>query len=323
MNISSFLYIFFLFIVILINFLLPKQARWAWLLISSYLFCLYANIESALVLLLVTIISFAGGYLIFKKENRKTKRIYLLAFIILVLLPLFITKYLNLSLRAIIDSFNGLVPAKDFIISSIIVPLGVSFYTLQAFSYLMDIFNGVIQPEKHFGHYALYLAFFPKFISGPIERGGFLLPQISQPKPYDYQRLIDGLKRIALGFIKKLIVADRLGVIVNAVFDSPENYYHLSPILILAVFSFSMQVYIDLSAYTDIAIGSAKIFGFDLTENFNLPYLATSVTEFWRRWHISFTSWLRDYIFIPLSFATRRKRSKIIPIPKHSRCFPY
>jgi D-alanyl-lipoteichoic acid acyltransferase DltB (MBOAT superfamily) len=210
------------------------------------------------------------------------------------------------------DILRGLNLSKDFIIIKFIVPLGISFYTLQAISYLMDIYNNVIQPERNFGQYALYLAFFPKLISGPVERGGFLLPQIEKLKPFDYQRLIDGSTRIIWGFFKKLIIADRLGVIVNTVFDSPDNYYRYSPILILAVFSFSIQVYVDFSAYCDIAIGSAKILGIDLTENFNAPYLAKSVTEFWRRWHISFTSWLRDYIFIPLNFASRRKPSKLI-----------
>lgn len=190
---------------------MPKKGRWVWLLISSYLFCIYANLESAIALLLVTIISFACGFLIGKTEERKSKRVYLISGIFLVLLPLFVAKYLNFSLRVTEDILRGLNLSKDFIIIKFIVPLGISFYTLQAISYLMDIYNNVIQPERNFGQYALYLAFFPKLISGPVERGGFLLPQIEKLKPFDYQRLIDGSTRIIWGFFKNLLLLTAWG----------------------------------------------------------------------------------------------------------------
>ncbi len=206
--------------------------------------------------------------------------------------PLFVTKYLNFSLDVAKDVVSVLGQSIAIPIYKILLPIGVSFYTFQAISYLFDTFNDVVEPEKNPGRFALYLAFFPKLISGPIERGGNLLPQIYNPKPFEYQRLLDGLVRIGWGFFKKLIIADRLGVIVDTVYRSPGDFS--SPAIILAVLAYSFQIYIDFSAYCDIAIGAARILGIDLVENFKTPYFATSVTDFWRRWHISLTNWLRD-----------------------------
>jgi D-alanyl-lipoteichoic acid acyltransferase DltB (MBOAT superfamily) len=308
MQLSSFLYLVFLFLVLAVNFIFPQKLRWVWLLAASYLFCIYADYKYALVLLVVTAFSYASGRLIERSERRGTKNLFLIAGIVFVIAPLFVTKYLNFSLGILEDVFKVIGAPRDFITLKVLLPLGISFYTIQAISYLLDVYNGVILSEKNVGRYALYLAFFPKLVSGPIERGKALLPQLLQPSPFEYQRMLDGLVRIMWGFFKKLIVADRLGVIVGAVFDAPTDFK--SPVILLAVFCFSFQIYIDFSAYCDIAIGSAKILGIDLVENFNAPYFAKSVTEFWRRWHISFSSWLRDYIFTPLNFATRRKRSK-------------
>jgi alginate O-acetyltransferase complex protein AlgI len=309
MNLSTFLYLIFFFLVTLVYYILPKKVRWVWLLAASYLFCIYASPIFALVLLLVTAIAYGSGLLIARAESRKGKLLWLLLGMFMAVIPLFIAKYLNFSISVIEDAVRVLGGSLDWVGFDILLPLGISFYTFQALSYLMDIHNDVLKPEKNFARFALYQAFFPKFIAGPIERGGALLPQLLDPKPFDYQRLLDGLVRIGWGFFKKLIVADRLGVIVNTVFASPGDFH--SPLIILAVFAFSFQIYIDFSAYCDIAIGSAKILGIDLIENFNSPYFARSVTEFWRRWHISLTSWLRDYIFTPLNFAMRRKHSRI------------
>jgi D-alanyl-lipoteichoic acid acyltransferase DltB (MBOAT superfamily) len=309
MNLSSFLYLVFFFFVTLIYFIFPKKVRWVWLLTASYLFCIYASPIFALVLLLVTSIAFGSGLLVARAGSRKGKLAWLLLGLFLTVIPLFIAKYLNFSISIIEDAVRVLGGSLDWVGFDILLPLGISFYTFQALSYLMDIYNDILKPEKNFARFALYQAFFPKLIAGPIERGGALLPQLLDPKPFDYQRMLDGLVRIGWGFFKKLVVADRLGVIVNTVYTAPGDFH--SPLIILAVFAYSFQIYIDFSAYCDIAIGSAKILGIDLIENFNSPYFARSVTEFWRRWHISLTSWLRDYIFTPLNFAVRRKRARI------------
>ena len=309
MSLSSFLYLVFFFLIVLIHYLLPQRVRWVWLLIVSYLFCIYASPVFALVLLLVTAIAYVDGLLIARAGNRKVKLTVLLLGIFLAVIPLFVAKYLNFSLSIIEDAVRVLGGSVDFVGMDILLPLGISFYTFQALSYLMDIFNDVLKPERNFARFALYQAFFPKLIAGPIERGGALLPQLLDPKPFDYQRMLDGLVRIGWGFFKKLVVADRLGVIANTVFAAPGDFH--SPLIALAVFAYSFQIYIDFSAYCDIAIGSAKILGIDLVENFNSPYFSRSITDFWRRWHISLTSWLRDYIFTPLNFVLRRKRARI------------
>jgi D-alanyl-lipoteichoic acid acyltransferase DltB (MBOAT superfamily) len=308
MQLSSFLFLIFLFLVIIFNYLIPRRFRWIWLLVVSYLFCIYADPKYAVVLAGVTAISYTAGILIKGASDRKRKKLWLILGVILSVAPLFVTKYLNFSIGILNDILQVLHRPANFPGIKILLPIGISFYTFQALSYLFDVHNDVIEPERNPGRYALYLAFFPKLISGPIERGGNLLPQIFDPKPFDYQRLLDGLVRIGWGFFKKLIVADRLGVIVDKVFYAPGDFRN--PVILVAVVAYSLQIYIDFSAYCDIAIGAAKILGIDLMENFNTPYFATSITDFWRRWHISLTSWLRDYIFTPLNFATRRKRSK-------------
>jgi alginate O-acetyltransferase complex protein AlgI len=309
MQIATFLYLCFFAFVFIIYYIFPLKIRWVWLLVASYFFCVFTDIKSAVVLFLITAISFVLGVLIERSAQRKTKKAYLVLGILAILCTLFGFKYLNFSIQVVDDFLR--VAGSTTILTGVkyFLPLGLSFYSLQTVSYLIDIYNSVLPAERNPAKYALYVAFFPRLISGPIERGGNFLPQIKAPKPFEYQRFLDGLVRIGWGFFKKLVVADRLAASVNQVFDSPKDFS--SPVIVLAVLLFSFQIYIDFSAYCDIAIGSAKLLGYDLMENFNFPYFARSVTEFWRRWHISFTSWLRDYIFTPLNFATRRKRSKV------------
>ena len=181
--------------------------------------------------------------------------------------------------------------------------MGVSFFVLQAISYLIDIYLEVLDPERHFGYFALYLSFFPKLIQGPIERGGDLLPQLHSPYKFDYQRMRLGLWKVEQGLFKKLVIADRLAIFVNAVYDHAQTYTGLP--LLLATYLYALQIYFDFSAYTDIALGVAGIFGIRLTDNFNSPYLADSIPEYWRRWHISFSRWILDYIFKPIQMLLR------------------
>ena len=313
MQLSTFLFLIFLTAISIVFYLLPPKTRWVWLLIASYLFCPFSDWRFGIILLSDTIISYFIGILIFKTDERKKKKTFLLIGILLTLSFLFSFKYLNFCINIFEDILRVVGVQKEFPAFNWLLPLGLSFYTFQIISYLLDIYNGVIQVEKNFCKYALYLVFFPKLISGPIERADHLIVQFSNPKPFEYQRFIAALLRIFWGFFKKLVIANRLEVLVGTVFNNPTDFY--APQTIVAVISFSLQIYIDFSAYCDIAIGAASIFGIDLVENFNLPYLAQSVTEFWRRWHISLTNWLRDYIFIPLNFASRRKNTKIwLPI---------
>ena len=309
MQLSTFLFLCFLTIVLIVNFLFPRRYRWIWWLITSFVFCIVAGYQYAIVLAGIIIESYFIGRIVEKSGERKRKKAVLIIGLVLTLGTLFVFKYLDFSITTLNQLMLRLNLNLDAPLLNLILPLGLSFYTFQAVSYLLDIYNGTIPAEKNLGKYAVYLAFFPKLISGPIERAGLLLPQISEPRPFDYQQFIEGLLRIFWGFFKKLVIADRLAVVVADVFQDPSQFF--APQIIYAVVAFSLQIYIDFSAYCDIAIGAARILGIDLMENFNLPYLARSVTDFWRRWHISLTSWLRDYIFTPLNFATRRKRSKL------------
>jgi D-alanyl-lipoteichoic acid acyltransferase DltB (MBOAT superfamily) len=189
----------------------------------------------------------------------------------------------------------------------LILPIGISFYIFQALSYLIDIYLGKIKPETHLGYFLLYLSFFPKVLQGPIERANTLLPQFKTEYVFNEARLIEGLKLIMMGLVKKLVIADRLAVLVTAVFDHITDFSGL-PVL-LAVYAFTFQIYFDFAGYTDVARGVGKLFGIELSENFASPYLSTSIQEFWRRWHITFSVWLKDYLFTPLLAWFRDYRS--------------
>ncbi len=309
MQLSTFLFLLFLTLTFLIYNLLPKKARWVWLLITSYAFCVWTNAWFGVILLAITAVTYLCGWRIGKAEQRSTKKTFLVVGIFAALATLFAFKYLNFSIKILNDLLDLFGASTDLTTLNLLLPLGLSFYSFQAVSYLIDCYNGLIQPERNFGKFALYLAFFPRLISGPIERADHLLPQIYNPHSFEYQRFVDALLRIGWGFFKKLVIADRLPMIIAPVFTSPAEYF--APQAVFAAIAFSLQIYLDFSAYCDIAIGAARLLGIDLVENFNFPYLARSVTEFWRRWHISLSNWLRDYIFIPLNFAARRKKARI------------
>jgi D-alanyl-lipoteichoic acid acyltransferase DltB (MBOAT superfamily) len=214
------------------------------------------------------------------------------------LAPLFFFKYFNFfndSLREILALSRSTYPVPHI---ELILPIGISFYTFQAISYCSDVYLGRIGPERHVGFFALYMAFFPKLISGPIERGVSLLPQLRNPRPFNNCLLVAGMQLFLWGLFKKIVIADRIGMYVDMVFSHPQDYWGKTAIL--ASWLFTLQIYCDFSAYTDMAIGCGRIFGIELSQNFNFPYLARSVAEFWRRWHITLTSWFRDYVYIPL-----------------------
>jgi D-alanyl-lipoteichoic acid acyltransferase DltB (MBOAT superfamily) len=189
-----------------------------------------------------------------------------------------------------------------------ILPLGLSYITFTVLSYQIEVKRKTIQPEKHLGYFSLYLFFFPKIAQGPIERPQQLIPQLHQSHDFNYDMVVNGLKLMLWGYFKKLVVADRLAIYVNAVYNNSEH--HNGTTLIVATIFFAFQIYADFSGYTDIALGSAKLFGFNLTNNFKRPYLATSIQDFWNRWHISFSTWLRDYIFLPLAYSLTNKMKK-------------
>jgi len=214
------------------------------------------------------------------------------------LVPLIFFKYFNFfndSLGKIFALSRLTYPVPHI---DLLLPVGISFFTFQAISYCADVYKGKKGPERHLGLFALYLAFFPKLISGPIERGANLLPQLRNPILFDRRLFVSGIQLFFWGVFKKIVIADRLGMYVDMVFSHPQDYWGKTAIL--AAWFFTLQIYCDFSAYTDMAIGCGRIFGIKLSPNFNFPYLARSVAEFWRCWHITLTSWFRDYVYIPL-----------------------
>jgi D-alanyl-lipoteichoic acid acyltransferase DltB (MBOAT superfamily) len=203
-------------------------------------------------------------------------------------------------LRIVLEEINIIYIPQTL---KLLLPIGISFYTFKVLSYLIDVYRGERNAERHLGLFAVFVAFFPQLAAGPIDRSKDLLPQFSEKHEIDYHRITDGLKLIAWGLFKKIIIADRIAVYVDQIFKYPDQYVG-APALLASVF-FTIQVYCDFSGYSDIAIGSAQILGFRLMQNFDRPYHAKSVSEFWRRWHISLSTWLRDYIYNPLLISTR------------------
>lgn len=244
-------------------------------------------------------------------EKIETRKFYLVISLIVNLGVLFFFKYfnfLNENIRELV-SFFGVEPYsfKGF---DILLPVGISFYTFQTLSYNIDIYYGVRKPEKHLGIYALYVSFFPQLVAGPIERSTALLPQFFKESKFSFERFHAGLKYIIWGFFKKVVIADRLSVYVNEVYNNPANFDGIAFGFVTVLFAF--QLYCDFSAYSDIAKGTAKILGYDLMENFNHPFKSKNITEFWRRWHISLSTWLRDYLYNPIVFSYKKLGKKAI-----------
>ena len=231
-------------------------------------------------------------------KSIKGKKKYLIISVLVNLGVLAGFKYLTFFSQSINDLFNILGINAGLPIYQILLPVGISFYTFQTMSYTIDVYRGKIPAEKHFGIFAVYVSFFPQLVAGPIERATNLLPQFKKEQKPDYERIINGLKLMLWGFFKKVVIADRLAIVVNTVYADPTGYS--STALIIATIFFAYQIYCDFSGYSDIAIGVAQVMGFNLMDNFKRPYFSKSIREFWKRWHISLSSWFQDYLYIPL-----------------------
>ena len=278
-------------------FMAPKRLKAPLLLVASYMFYMLWKPAYGLLIAFVTVATYCICRTMAGASNRRSRRLLLLICLIADLLPLLIFKYLGFALESLnrVAAWAVLPPLP---VVRLILPVGISFYTFQALAYAIDVYRGRINAEENLLNLALYVSFFPQLVAGPIERAQNLLPQIRRMTSFDEARVASGIRLMTVGFAKKLLIADRLAVYVNAVYGQPTQYRGLA--LLLATYLFAFQIYYDFSAYTDIARGSAKILGFDLILNFKQPYLSASIGEFWRRWHISLSSWFRDYLYIPL-----------------------
>jgi alginate O-acetyltransferase complex protein AlgI len=295
---NSFQFFIFFPVVTLLYFLFPYRYRWLHLLIASCIFyCAFIPVY-IFILFFTIIIDYIAGLLIAGSEGRKRKW-WLVASLVSNIGVLAFFKYYNF----FADNFNALFHLAHFSngalpILSVILPIGLSFHTFQAMSYTIEVYRGNQLPEKHFGIYALYVMFYPQLVAGPIERPQHMLHQFHERHDPDPVEIGSGLRLMAWGYFKKMVVADHLAMYADKVFDSPLKFGSFPSIA--AVLFFTFQIYCDFSAYTDIARGAARVMGIRLMRNFNFPYFSSSIREFWTRWHISLSTWFRDYLYIPL-----------------------
>lgn len=274
-------------------FILPIKIRNAWLLLSGYFLYMCWDVRYGAFLAVMSLVTYIAGRVL--ESNRSKGKLVL--FTVLALLPLGIFKYLDFFIR----NLNALTSRAGIVLTDpweLILPVGISFYTFQALGYVIDVYRGKIKAERNVIDYFLFVSFFPLLLSGPIERAGSLIPQLKEKHSFDAERIKRGFLLMLWGFFLKMVVSDRLSVYVNAVFDEYQKYNGVY--VLLAIAFFSLQIYCDFSGYSNMAVGCGEIMGFKIVQNFRQSYLAESTADFWRRWHISLTSWFRDYIYIPL-----------------------
>lgn len=279
----------FLPIIFILYWICPSKYRYLFLLAASFYFYMYMDSKYIFFLLGTVTVSYLLALALDSARDVFRKKLYLFIGILALIGVLALLKY-----SGFIIEIAGLPsPAIQFML-----PVGISFYTFQTLGYLIDIYRGKYPAERHFGYYCLFVSFFPQILSGPIGRGDVLLPQLKKERTFDIYQASYGMKLMAVGYFKKLVVAGLLAPTVDKIYDNPESYVGL--VYIIATFMFALQIYCDFSGYTDIAIGCAKLFGMELSENFKTPYFSRSIKEFWSRWHISLSTWFRDYLYIPL-----------------------
>jgi alginate O-acetyltransferase complex protein AlgI len=284
----------FLAVVLPLYFVLPLRGRQVLLVCASFYFYMYWSVKYSLILVFFIFLDFSAGYYIGHASSRLKKKIGLITSLSCNLGVLAIFKYYgffteNLQHLGILRSAPSL---------GLLLPLGISFHTFQTMSYTIDVYRGVIEPETDLLRFAMFVSFFPQLVAGPIERARELLPQIRLKHHLVWENVVMGGQQALNGFVKKVVLADNLAPWVNQVYGAPGNFSGASNLI--ATYMFAWQIFFDFSGYSDIAIGVARIMGFDFTQNFNAPYISTSIQEFWRRWHISLSSWLRDYLYISL-----------------------
>jgi len=289
---------FFLLIFLLYWFVFNKNLKQQnlFLLVASFFFFACFDWHFLFLLLFSILLDYSIALKIINSKNNKKKWLWFSIIINLCFLGFF--KYFNF----FIDSFSEFISlfglSQNAWSLKIILPVGISFYTFHGLSYVIDVYNGRIKPVSNFVDYSLFVSFFPLLVAGPIERATHLLPQIQKKRSFDYSKSVDGLRQILWGLVKKIVIADSCAIYVNEIFDNATDYSGST--LFVGAILFSFQIYGDFSGYTDIALGTARMLGIELLQNFSFPYFSRDIAEFWRRWHISLSSWFRDYVYIPL-----------------------
>lgn len=319
MQFNSIHFLIFFPVVLAVYFIVPKKLRYLWLLVTSYYFYMSWNAKYAILIAFSTVVTYLTGILIEQiglEEGKgwlRLKKLTMFIGIAANLAILFMFKYLDF----VVDNINSVFASLGLSIIEnefdLLLPVGISFYTFQALGYVIDVYRKDIDAEYNLFRYALFVSFFPQLVAGPIERSGNLLGQLNNVhkiKLWNYERIVKGFMIMMWGFFMKVVIADRAATVVNNVFD---NYYaYNSSSLILGAVFFAVQIYCDFASYSTIAVGAAQIMGFKLMDNFDTPYFAMSIKEFWRRWHVSLSTWFRDYLYIPLGGNRKGKIRKHI-----------
>ena len=291
-------FVVFLIAVLMVYYLIPAHARYIWLLAASICFYYCLNKEAILYMICFIIYTFVVGIILDRLQNANFRKFTFVLSVISIVVYLVITKYWLFIITNINRIISKIGSGNTLSIADILVPIGISYFTLSSIGYLVDVYVRKSNAEKNILKYALFLMFFPIVTAGPIERSNNFLIQINNPKECTYDNVKNGLILVAWGFYKKIVIADTISKYVNDMFNNYNSYGSFS--LVLGTFLFSIILYADFSGYSDIAVGIGEAFGFKLTRNFYQPYFAQGIRDFWKRWHISFSSWLRDYIYIPL-----------------------
>ncbi|MBR5535959.1 MAG: MBOAT family protein [Clostridia bacterium] len=304
---NSLEFLIFFPVVTLLYFAIPHRVRYIWLLFASYFFYMCWNPKYALLMGFSTISTYTAGLLIGKSKSTTGKKWCVALSFTINIAILFFFKYFDFA----IDNINAVLSHTGFEVINpafdVILPVGISFYTFQALGYTVDVYRKDIEPEKNLLRYALFVSFFPQLVAGPIERSGNLIKQLHERHSFDTKRIANGMMLMLWGFFEKLVIADRAAYVVDTVYNNYANYNGFS--IVIATILFAFQIYCDFASYSDIARGAAEVMGFNLMKNFNTPYFAQSVGEFWRRWHISLSTWFRDYLYIPLG-GNRKGRAR-------------
>lgn len=294
-------FLIFFPIVVLVYFIIPKKTRFIWLLITSYYFYMCWNVKYVFLLILSTVTTWLAGLIINACKQTLGKKCAVAGCVFVNLGILVFFKYLDFLYdicNRILSVFHMQMAEKTF---DILLPVGISFYTFQALGYIIDVYRGRVRPEGNILRYALFVSFFPQLVAGPIERSENLLQQVREvdkKQIWNYENVTDGLILMVWGLFVKMVISDRAAILVNTVFD---NFYMYGTVsLVAGAIGFALQIYCDFMGYSVIAIGAARVMGFQLMENFNTPYFARSISDFWKRWHISLSTWFQDYVYIPM-----------------------
>ncbi len=286
-------------------FFASKKLKWQnyLLIVASYFFYGWWDWRFLALIFFSSISDYLISLQIDKSDDEKIRKRWLYLSIFLNLGTLFTFKYYNFFIENFVHLFSHLGITFDNLTLNIVLPVGISFYTFQSMSYTIDVYRKDMRACKNLSVFLAYISFFPQLVAGPIERASHLIPQFLRKRKFSYEKAVDGMRQILWGFFKKVVIADNASMFVTKVFDNYDDFSGST--LVLGIILFAFQLYADFSGYSDIAIGTAKLFGFDLMDNFNFPYFSKNVTEFWRKWHISLSSWLRDYLYTPLAIKLR------------------